>query len=137
MCYVRQIVDKNNYKPVATLLITLDPNVLQGYFNQVSDDKNQFYIVDSKGEYVVEPENKQENFVKYTKDTKRMSQGFEEVKTSKGKCIAVGHSMGIQDWKIIGTFFNDEISSLTPYYSTVIIIIMCLNIIFVFLCSTY
>lgn len=136
LCYVRQIVDKNNYKPVATLLITLDPNVLQGYFNQVSDDKNQFYIVDSKGEYVVEPENKQENFVKYTKDTKRMSQGFEEVKTSKGKCIAVGHSMGIQDWKIIGTFSLDEISSLTPYYSTVIIIIMCLNIIFVFLCST-
>ena len=136
LCYVRQIVDKNNYKPLATLLITLDPNVLQGYFEQVSDDKNQFYIVDSKGEYVVEPENKQENFVKYTKDTKRMSQGFEEVKTSKGKCIAVGHSMGIQDWKIIGTFSLDEISSLTPYYSTVIIIIMCLNIIFVFLCST-
>ena len=44
LCYVRQIVDKNNYKPVATLLITLDPNVLQGYFNQVSDDKNQFYM---------------------------------------------------------------------------------------------
>ena len=79
---------------------------------------------------------KTQNFVKYTKDTKRMSQGFEEVKTSKGKCIAVGHSMGIQDWKIIGTFSLDEISSLTPYYSTVIIIIMCLNIIFVFLCST-
>ena len=136
LCYVRQIVDKNNYKPLATLLITLDPNVLQGYFDQVSDDKNQFYIVDSKGEYVVEPENKQENFVKYTKDTKRMSQGFEEVKTSKGKCIAVGHNMGIQDWKIIGTFSLDEISALTPYYSTVIIIIMCLNIIFVFLCST-
>ncbi len=44
--------------------------------------------------------------------------------------------MGIQDLKIIGTFSLDEISALTPYYSTVIIIIMCLNIIFVFLCST-
>ncbi|MFR2213457.1 MAG: hypothetical protein ACLS61_06355 [Ruminococcus sp.] len=82
-------------KPIGNSLITLDPNVLQGYFDTgFWMTKISFTLVDSKGEYVVEPENKQENFVKYTKILKRMSQGFEEVKTSKGKCIAVASQYG-------------------------------------------
>ena len=63
LCYVRQIVDKRDYKPLATLLITFDDLVLQDYFNQVSNDyKNQFYIVDSKGNYIIEPQDKKRDF---------------------------------------------------------------------------
>ena len=40
---------QKDYKPLATLLITFDNTVLQGYFNQVSENsKNQFYIINSK-----------------------------------------------------------------------------------------
>jgi len=65
LCYVRQILDKKDYKPLATLLITFDNTVLQGYFNQVSEDsKNQFYIIDSKGNYVIKPQEGKRDFKK-------------------------------------------------------------------------
>ena len=41
--------------------------------------------------------------------------------------------MGIQDWKLVGVFSMDDITSLAPYYSTIIAIIMGINIVFVFL----
>lgn len=44
LCYVRQIVDKNNYKPLATLLITLDPNVLQDILNRFLMTKISFTL---------------------------------------------------------------------------------------------
>ena len=81
MCYVRQILDKKDYKPLATLLITFDNTVLQGYFNQVSEDsKNQFYIIDSKGNYVIKPQEEKRDFKKYTKVAENINEGYKEVK---------------------------------------------------------
>lgn len=52
---------QKDYKPLATLLITFDNTVLQGYFNQVSENsKNQFYIINSKGNYVIKPQEEKE-----------------------------------------------------------------------------
>lgn len=136
LCYVRQIVDKKDYKPLATLLITFDDSVLQDYFNQVSNDyKNQFYIVDSKGNYIIEPQDKKRDFKKYTKIAKNMSKEYMEVNNKDGKSVVASQDIGIQDWKLIGVFSMDNITSLAPYYSTVIVVIMCLNVVFVFICS--
>lgn len=137
LCYVRQILDKKDYKPLATLLITFDNTVLQRYFNQVSEaSKNQFYIVDSKGNYVIKPQNEKRNFDKYTKIAESITGGYKEVKNDGEEGIVACQSMGIQDWKLVGVFSIDDITSIAPYYSTIIAIIMAINIIFVFLCST-
>ena len=58
-----------------------------------------------------------------------------EVNNKDGKSVVVSQDIGIQDWKLIGVFSLDNITSLAPYYSTVIVIIMCLNVAFVFICS--
>lgn len=137
LCYVRQILDKKDYKPLATLLITFDNTVLQGYFNQVSEDsKNQFYIIDSKGNYVIKPQEEKRDFKKYTKVAENINEGYKEVKNNGEECIVACQDMGIQDWKLVGVFSMDDITSFAPYYSTIIAIIMGINIIFVFLCST-
>ena len=137
LCYVRQILDKKDYKPLATLLITFDNTVLQRYFNQVSEaSKNQFYIVDSKGNYVIKPQDEKRNIDKYTKIAESITGGYKEVKNDGEEGIVACQSMGIQDWKLVGVFSIDDITSIAPYYSTIIAIIMAINIIFVFLCST-
>ena len=137
LCYVRQILDKKDYKPLATLLITFDNTVLQGYFNQVSENsKNQFYIINSKGNYVIKPQEEKRDFKKYTKVAENINEGYKEVKNNGEECIVACQDMGIQDWKLVGVFSMDDITSLAPYYSTIIAIIMGINIIFVFLCST-
>lgn len=137
LCYVRQILDKKDYKPLATLLITFDNTVLQRYFNQVSEaSKNQFYIVDSKGNYVIKPQDEKRNFDKYTKIAESITGGYKEIKNDGEEGIVACQSMGIQDWKLVGVFSIDDITSIAPYYSTIIAIIMAINIIFVFLCST-
>lgn len=88
LCYVRQILDKKDYKPLATLLITFDNTVLQGYFNQVSEDsKNQFYIIDSKGNYVIKPQEKKEISKMYTKVAENINEGYKEVKNNGEECI--------------------------------------------------
>lgn len=71
---------QKDYKPLATLLITFDNTVLQGYFNQVIEDsKNQFYIIDSKGNYVIKPQ-EEKRFQKYTKVAENINEGYKEVK---------------------------------------------------------
>ena len=64
-----------------------------------------------------------------------MSKEYMEVNNKDGKSVVVSQDIGIQDWKLIGVFSLDNITSLAPYYSTVIVIIMCLNVAFVFICS--
>lgn len=113
--YVREIRDINNYKPLAILLVTVNEETIRNYFNQVSDaQKNDFYIIDGKGEYIVAPK----------KDLGR-----------EDNRLVITQDIGIEDWKLAGLFQFDDITVLAPYYSTVVILIICINVIFVFFCS--
>jgi two-component system sensor histidine kinase YesM len=113
--YVREIRDVNNYKPLAILLVTVNEETLRNYFDQVSDaQKNDFYIIDGKGEYIVPPK----------KDS-----GHEDNR------LVIAQDIGIEDWKLAGLFQFDDITALAPYYSTVIVLVICINIIFAFFCS--
>jgi two-component system sensor histidine kinase YesM len=113
--YVREIRDVNNYKPLAILLVTVNEETIRNYFDQVSDaQKNDFYIIDGKGEYIVPPK----------KDS-----GHEDNR------LVIAQDIGIEDWKLAGLFQFDDITALAPYYSTVIVLVICINIIFAFFCS--
>jgi two-component system sensor histidine kinase YesM len=113
--YVREIRDVNTYKPLAILLVTVNEETIRNYFDQVSDaQKNDFYIIDGKGEYIVPPK----------KDS-----GHEDNR------LVIAQDIGIEDWKLAGLFQFDDITALAPYYSTVIVLVICINIIFAFFCS--
>lgn len=113
--YVREIRDVNTYKPLAILLVTVNEETIRNYFDQVSDaQKNDFYIIDGEGEYIVPPK----------KDL-----GHEDNR------LVIAQDIGIEDWKLAGLFQFDDITALAPYYSTVIVLVICINIIFAFFCS--
>lgn len=113
--YVREIRDVNNYKPLAILLVTVNEETIRNYFDQVSDaQKNDFYIIDGKGEYIVPP---------------KKESGHEDNR------LVIAQDIGIEDWKLAGLFQFDDITALAPYYSTVIVLVICINIIFAFFCS--
>lgn len=113
--YVREIRDVNTYKPLAILLVTVNEETIRNYFDQVSDaQKNDFYIIDGKGEYIVPP---------------KEGLGHEDNR------LVIAQDIGIEDWKLAGLFQFDDITALAPYYSTVIVLVICINIIFAFFCS--
>ncbi len=114
--YIREIRDENTYKPLAILLVTVNEETIRNYFNEVSNSSDsQFYILGDENEYIVAPESPKQ-------------QGDENR-------LVITQDIGIENWKLAGSFQMDNITAMAPYYSTVILLITCLNLIFVFVCS--
>lgn len=133
--YIREIGNKENYEPIATLLVTIDGETLQKYFEQVSAAyDSQFFIIDSKGNFIIPPKEHKKEYKEYIKKSKE-NRLYETSKIADEQVIMVSKDMEIQDWKLVGSFQINNIKALAPYYTTMIIIIMCLNVIFVFICS--
>ncbi|HHV12813.1 MAG TPA: histidine kinase [Clostridiales bacterium] len=134
--YIKEIGAVNTYEPLATLMVTVDEATIQAYFEEVSSvHASQFFIVDGAGNYIIPPSQYEEEYAEYITGKKISDEVYETVKIKDSTVIMVGQEMGIADWKLVGSFQLDNRKALTPYYTTVIILIMCLNIIFVFICS--
>lgn len=133
--YIREIGDRNTYKPIATLLVTIDADTIQSYFNEVSEAyDSQFFIIDGSGNYIIPPNENEAEYKKYLENTK-IKNGYESTGIDNAKVMMVQQELGIQDWKLVGSFKMNNLEVLAPYYTTNIILIMCLNIVFVFICS--
>jgi two-component system sensor histidine kinase YesM len=131
---VRVISDMNNAQPLAMLMITVDEMTFQKYFNDVGKKYNSnFSIVDSNNNYVIKP-------AEYTQEMDKYmfydvgEQGYSIIKNGREKNIVVRQSLGINDWSIVGVIPVNS-SSYDKFYMTWIIIIVFLNIFFVFTCS--
>ncbi|WP_181899227.1 cache domain-containing sensor histidine kinase [Lachnotalea glycerini] len=134
--YIKEIGDVNTYEPLATLMVTIDEATIQSYFQEVSAAyDSQFFIVDSNGSYIIAPNQYEKEFAEYVLDKNTGGNGYEVIKIQEDTMIMVSQDIGISDWRLVGSFKMDNIKALTPYYTTVILFIMCLNIIFVFICS--
>ena len=134
--YIREIGDNDTYKPLATLLVTIDAKTIQSYFDEVSDVyHSKFFIVNSQNEYIIPPNEKEEVFHEFLQSHTIHADGYETVTIKDSKMILVSQDMGIKDWKLVGAFQLDDIKAMAPYYTTVILLIMILNVIFVFVCS--
>ncbi len=113
--YIREIRDVNTYKPLAILLVTVNEETIRDYFNQVSDThKSDFYIVDQNNQYIVAP-------------------GHEW--SHEDNRLVITQDIGIENWRLAGSFPFDDMTVMAPYYSTVILLILFFNVIFVFFCS--
>lgn len=133
--YIKEIGDVDTYEPLATLLVTIDEDTIQSYFEEVSAAyDSQFFIVDSKGNYIIPPNQYEKEFKSYL-DNVDDKKEYNVINIQDSKMIMVSQDMGIQDWKLVGSFKIDNIVSMAPYYSKITILIMCLNAVFIFICS--
>lgn len=135
--YIREIGSKETYEPLAILLVTIDTETIQAYFEKVSAPyDSQFFIVDGNGRFIVSPNENQKEYEAYLKKNSSFTDSS-MTKIGKNDVIMVSQKLHIQDWRLIGSFCMESRKALEPYYTTAILLIMCLNIIFVFICSVF
>lgn len=129
--YVREIRDKNTYEPRAILLVTIDPVCIQNYFKEVHKSyESEFCIVDSSGNFIVKPEKYEESIQGFMTEERMDEDGWQMCEIENENKLAVVRDIGIQDWKLIGIFGMDAMWTITPYYVTLVILILCLNAFF-------
>lgn len=134
--YVREIRDKNNYKPLATLMVTVNEETIQSYFDEVGDAyESQFFVVDAKGRYIVHPVGGMD-FVQYAEKDKGCIESGDRMRGENGEAyVFATQEMEIENWQLVGAFQMENTQALAPYYTTVVLLIILLNILFVFICS--
>lgn len=114
--YIREIKDKDTYKPLAVLMVTVNEETIQSYFDSVGEgEDSSFNIVDSKGESIV-----------YSGDDRKKGESGD---------ILISQSLGIEDWKLIGRFQTSGSRAMASYYTRIIILVAAINILFVFAAS--
>lgn len=132
--YIREIGDKSSYEPIAILFLTIDIETIQNYFQEVRSSYNsQFFIVNSKGEFIVPPN---ENIEEYKSNMdKIIGEELSTISVEHSEMMIVSQPLQIQDWKLVGSFSIKNKKIMASYYSKGIFIIMILNAVFVFICS--
>lgn len=135
---IREITDKNDYiTHLATLMITIDEKIFQEYFQEVSKDyDSQFCIVDSDGNYIIEPKAYEAAFQTYFKNEEIKSTGYTTLDVKGNKMIFAQKDLEINDWRVIGLLKLNSKKMSNDYKSTLILII-CLNLIFVCACMLF
>ena len=134
---VREIYDVDTYDELATLLIIVDEETIQNYFEEVGKKYNsQFCIVDSNNNYIIRPngydKSMDEYIFKYSKD----KNGYQTLDVDGNKMILAMQDLGIADWKLVGNIpLNLNNASLGKVYRTWIVLIISLNLLFIFACS--
>lgn len=135
--YIREIGNKDTYEPIAILLLTMDAGTIQSYFENVGGDyDSRFFIVDSDGEYIIPPSEGETVRDAWLREAQN-SEGYEVMEDGASKVILVSREMGIRDWRLVGCFRMNSAGTLTPYYTSTVILIMCVNLISVFICSMF
>lgn len=114
--YIREIKDKDTYQSLAVLMVTVNEETIQSYFDSVGEgEDSSFYIVDSNEEYIV-----------YSGDLEKEGESGD---------ILISQSLGIEDWKLMGRFHINEEKAMASYYNSIIVLVAAVNILFVFVAS--
>lgn len=134
---VREIYDVDTYDELATLLIIVDEETIQDYFEEVGKKYNsQFCIVDSNHNYIIKPNGYDKSMDEYIFDYSKDKNGYRALETDRNKMIVAMQELGIGDWKLVGTIpLNLDNISLSKAYRTWIVLIISLNLFFIFACS--
>ncbi|ROR27206.1 two-component system sensor histidine kinase YesM [Mobilisporobacter senegalensis] len=134
---VREISDVDTYEPLAALMINVDEITIQNYFDEVGKKYNsQFCIVDSNNRYIIKPSGYKKEMDQYILDGKYSKKGYHMVASSSNKMIVARQDLGIEDWKLVGAIpLSSNTFSVGKYFSSWIILIIILNLIFIFACS--
>ncbi|GAA4293309.1 sensor histidine kinase [Anaerocolumna aminovalerica] len=134
---VREIYDVDTYDELATLLIIVDEETIQDYFEEVGKKYNsQFCIVDSNNNYIIRPNGYDKSMDEYIFQYSKDENGYRTLEADRNKMIVAMQELGIGDWKLIGTIpLNLNNISVSKAYRTWIVLIISLNLFFIFACS--
>lgn len=134
---VREISDVDTYEPLGALMINVDEVTIQDYFDEVGKKYNsQFCIIDSNDNYIIKPSGYKEDMDQYILDGQYNKKGYHTVDVSTNKMIVVQQELGIEDWKLVGVLpLSSNSFSVGKFFGSWIILIIILNLIFIFVCS--
>ena len=135
---IRKIVDVDTYESLAILLLTIDEKTIQAYFDEVGKEYNsQFYIIDSKGNYIIKPSDYDEKMDEYVlKNSKEQKEdGYEIYQMNNEKMILVHQSLEIEDWTLVGVIPNGKQMFNVETYSVWILLLISLNLFVLLVCS--
>lgn len=135
--YIREICDENTYEQRAVLMVTVNEDAIRSYFAEMEQTyQSNFFIVDGNDEYVIAPkENEEAIRAVMAQGACRNGNGYTMQSLNGSSVFCVTQDMGIQDWKLVGVFPAESLKSLEPYYSTIVLLVIFMNIIFIFICS--
>lgn len=133
---IREISDVDTYKPLAILMINVDEKTIQEYFDEVGKEyDSRFYIIDSQDNFIVKPSEYDSEMNQYILEDEKNDIGYRTITVGNQKMILVQQELGIEDWKLIGTLPINNNITMDKTYSSYIILVISLNLIFVFACS--
>ncbi len=136
LCYIREIADVDTYAHLATLLLTIDEETLQAYFQEAGQKyQSQFFIVDGQGEYVIRPQSYEEELQKQLQSQPNNRNSYQTLHLGHQAKTIVFQDLGIMDWQIIGVFDMNQTGIFSQAYLSTIIFIILLNMVFVFICA--
>ena len=134
--YIREIRDQNTYLPLAALLVTIDAKTIQDRFFEVGAPyENQFLIYSEQDGYIIPPSDNAPEFLAELQSNPPPKGSYQSTSVAGEPMILVAQELGIRDWQLVGAFRMNAIRALAPYYTTAILMIMLLNVLFVFVCA--
>ncbi|WP_305767609.1 cache domain-containing sensor histidine kinase [Candidatus Epulonipiscium viviparus] len=124
--YIREIGNKENYEPIAILLLTIEAETFHKFFDKVSSAyDSQFFIVDATGEFIIPPK---ENVTQYQNYVAFDMKNGEVVTVADHTAVVVSKKLPHAEWTLMGSFKIRNIGKNIPFYA-IIIGIMLLNIV--------
>lgn len=133
---INDIKDYNN--KIATLIVNVDEDTIQGAFKEIGNkNDSDFFIMDSKGNYIIHPVNGDTSFEKYiipelNNDHKSI------VKNIGNKKVLISFiTSKSSNWKIVGVMPMNEVYKEIGTKQYIDIIVMLINSIFVSLGAFY
>lgn len=135
--YIREISDENTYNRLAVLMVTVNEEAIHSYFEELEDEYNSnFFIVDEKNHFVVSPTANKEELTKLVAEGAITNDdGYTEQKLKGKNVFCVSQDMEVENWKLVGVFPVEQLSGTNTYYSSVVLLIIFINAVFVFICS--
>lgn len=133
---VREISNVDTYEPLAILMINIDEKPIQTYFDSVGKKYNsQFCVIDSENNYIIKPSGYKEEMDAYLLRDIDTTTESKAVIVDNVKMMIAQQPIGIDDWTLVGAFPMDfKGFPASEVYGVWIIIVIFLNLIFIFTC---
>ncbi|BBF45019.1 two-component sensor histidine kinase [Lachnospiraceae bacterium KM106-2] len=134
--YVREIMDVNDYRHLASLLITIDESTIRDYFTEVSkENSSTFCIVDSKGDFIIPPEENSKEIRENLSSIKKEEIGYKTVGLPDRDAVLVHKKMQYNDWTIVGLMNITTQEKVRENYVTTVVIVAIVTTLFMVVCT--
>lgn len=134
--YIREIQDVNDYRYLASLLITIDESTIRDYFKEVSEENSStFCIVDSNGNFIIPPKEDKKEIRNHLTAIREEELGYITVSLPNRDAVLVHKKMKYNDWTIVGLMNITTQEKMRKNYLTTVIIVATVTTLFMIICT--